>query len=75
MQPFEKVLGRLEEIVQQLERGELPLEESLRLFEEGIALARRLDAQLGDAEMKVEQLVRSARGEHAVPLDLPSEEP
>jgi exodeoxyribonuclease VII small subunit len=67
---FESRMRRLEEIVHQLEEGELPLERSLALFEEGVALARHLDEQLGDAEMKVEQLLRSADGsERRVPLD------
>ena len=38
---FEDALGRLEQIVDQLEAGELPLETSLKVFEEGVALARR----------------------------------
>ena len=67
---FESRMQRLEEIVHQLEEGERALERSLALFEEGVALARRLDEQLGDAEMKVEQLLRRGDGsEQRAPLD------
>ena len=58
---FEKNLERLEEIVGRLERGEMSLEESLQVFEEGVGLTRTLDARLSDAEMKVERLLRAAR--------------
>jgi exodeoxyribonuclease VII small subunit len=59
---FETRMQRLEEIVQQLEEGDLTLERSLALFEEGVALARRLEDQLGKAEMKVEQLLQKSDG-------------
>jgi exodeoxyribonuclease VII small subunit len=61
-QSFESSLASLERIVANLESGDLPLERSLELFEEGVALARRCQAQLGDAERKVEMLLRE-RGE------------
>jgi exodeoxyribonuclease VII small subunit len=61
-QSFESSLASLERIVANLESGELPLERALELFEEGVALARRCQAQLGDAERKVEMLLRE-RGE------------
>lgn len=54
---FEKKLGRLEEIVQKMEKGELALEDSLKLFEEGVKLSRECQVQLGQAEAKVKQLV------------------
>lgn len=53
---FEKKLGRLEEIVQKMERGELTLEDSLKLFEEGVRLSRDCQTQLGEAEAKVKLL-------------------
>lgn len=53
---FEKKLGRLEEIVQKMERGELALEDSLKLFEEGVRLSRECQTQLTAAEAKVKQL-------------------
>jgi exodeoxyribonuclease VII small subunit len=67
---FETRMQRLEEIVQQLEEGDLTLERSLELFEEGVALARRLEDQLGKAEMKVEQLLQKSDGsEQTAPFE------
>jgi exodeoxyribonuclease VII small subunit len=54
---FEKKLGRLEEIVQKMENGELSLEDSLRFFEEGVKLSRECNSQLSDAEQKVKILL------------------
>jgi exodeoxyribonuclease VII small subunit len=54
---FEKKLGRLEEIVQKMERGELALEDSLKLFEEGVKLSRECHTRLNEAEAKVKKLV------------------
>jgi exodeoxyribonuclease VII small subunit len=54
---FEVAIKRLTEIVQVLERGELPLEESLRLFEEGVKLSRLSQQKLDTAEKRVEQLL------------------
>lgn len=54
---FEKRLNRLEEIVEKMETGELALEESLKLFEEGIRLSRECNSQLSDAEQKVKLLL------------------
>lgn len=61
-QSFESSVAALERIVANLESGDLPLERALELFEEGVALARRCQSQLGDAERKVEMLLRE-RGE------------
>lgn len=58
---FEEALRRLEAVVGRLETGELPLEESLALFEEGQRLARHCSAQLEAASLRVEQL--TAEGE------------
>ena len=55
---FEASLQRLQEVVEKLESGELGLEESLALFEEGIGLARSAQARLDAAEKRVEELVR-----------------
>jgi exodeoxyribonuclease VII small subunit len=60
---FEAALKQLEEIVQRLERGELPLEESLKLYEEGIRLSRLCHAKLEEAEGRIELLMKDARGE------------
>ncbi|MBS1969241.1 MAG: exodeoxyribonuclease VII small subunit [Bdellovibrionales bacterium] len=54
---FEKKLGRLEEIVNKMEKGDLALEESLKLFEEGVKLSRECHQKLNDAESKVKLLV------------------
>lgn len=54
---FEKKLNRLEEIVQKMEKGDLGLEDSLKLFEEGVKLSRECQTQLTSAESKVQQLV------------------
>ncbi|HBT17266.1 MAG TPA: exodeoxyribonuclease VII small subunit [Firmicutes bacterium] len=54
---FEEALVRLEEIIRKLENGELSLEESLKLFEEGIALARHCNLKLDEAQGKVEVLL------------------
>lgn len=60
---FEAALKQLEEIVQRLEKGELPLEESLKLYEDGIRLSRLCHAKLEEAEGKIEMLMKNARGE------------
>lgn len=54
---FEKKLSRLEEIVGQMEKGDLALDLSLRLFEEGVKISRECHQQLNDAEAKVKLLV------------------
>lgn len=62
--PFETALARLEEIVRRLERDTEPasLDESLRLYEEGVALVRRCAGELNAAEQKVQVLRREADG-------------
>jgi exodeoxyribonuclease VII small subunit len=72
-QSFESSLASLEQIVAHLESGDLPLERALELFEEGVALARRCQSQLGDAERKVEMLLRE-RGEIKVTPFEPSKD-
>lgn len=54
---FENAMKRLAEIVERLESGELTLEQSLVLFEEGVTLSRMAQSKLEDAQRKVEQLV------------------
>ena len=54
---FEDAIRRLGHIVEQLERGDLPLESSLRLFEEGIGLARVSQRRLDSAERRIEELL------------------
>lgn len=69
---FEAALKELEGIVEQLERGDLPLEKSLELFERGITLTRICQKRLDEAERKVEMLIQQQGGE---PTTVPFDEP
>jgi exodeoxyribonuclease VII small subunit len=60
---FENALSQLESIVARLEDGDLPLEESLKLFEEGIRLSRFCNQKLNEAQEKVEVLLKGEGGE------------
>jgi exodeoxyribonuclease VII small subunit len=60
---LEKALTDLEELVEELESGDLPLEKAMKKFEEGIKLTRGCQAALKEAEQKVEILLKSAGGE------------
>jgi len=59
---FEDALNKLEKIVTKLEEGDVPLEESLRLFEEGIKLSRFCNQKLDEAEKRVEILLKNKEG-------------
>ncbi|MGA2318460.1 MAG: exodeoxyribonuclease VII small subunit [Thermodesulfobacteriota bacterium] len=59
---FEDALNKLEKIVSKLEEGDIPLEESLKLFEEGIRLSRFCNQKLDEAEKKVEILLKGKDG-------------
>lgn len=59
---FEDSMLRLEEIVRLLEKGDAPLEDSIKLFEEGTKLAKRCDDLLNEAEKKVVVLSKGADG-------------
>lgn len=61
-QTFEQSLARLEEIVKQMERGDVPLEQALSLFEEGTGLVGSCTKLLDEAELKVVQLTKGADG-------------
>ena len=61
-QTFESSLAALEKIVRELERGDLPLEESLQLFEQGVRLSRQCQERLSQAERRIEVLLRDAEG-------------
>jgi len=63
---FENALARLETIVTELERGELPLEESLKIFEEGVKLSKTCLKILDEAEKKVEILVQDKDGKKRI---------
>ena len=60
---FEKSLADLETIVGKLEDGDLPLEESLELFEKGIKLSRECRARLANAERRIEILMKDSNGD------------
>ena len=60
---LEKSLADLEELVEELESGDLPLEKAMKKFEEGIKLTRGCQAALKEAEQKIEILLKSAGGE------------
>jgi exodeoxyribonuclease VII small subunit len=59
---FEKALAELEEIVGKLERGDVPLAESIAIYERGEALKKRCEALLGEAEARVEKIRVGADG-------------
>jgi exodeoxyribonuclease VII small subunit len=59
---FEASLEALEQIVRQLEDGDLPLEKSLELFEQGIRLSRECQERLSQAERRIEILLRDNQG-------------
>ena len=63
---FEASLEALEEIVHQLEDGDLPLEKSLELFEDGIRLSRQCQERLNQAERRIEVLLRDNQGRPVV---------
>ena len=62
---FEQSMNRLEEIVGKLEQGECGLDESLKLFEEGVKLAASCNQMLDQAEQKVDLLLNANTGEEA----------
>jgi len=69
---FEASLNELEKIVKQLEDGDMPLEESLKLFEDGVRLSRECRERLTNAERRIEVLMREADG--AISLESVSQE-
>lgn len=69
---FEKSFQQLEKIVQRLEGEELPLDESLQLFEEGIRLSRFCHQRLEEVEKKIELILADAKGQ---PVTEPFEDP
>ena len=69
--PFEAALAELEQIVDQLEKGAVALDESIRLYERGEALKKRCDELLKNAEMRIEKITLSPDGaiKGVAPLD------
>ena len=60
---FEAALARLEEIVRTLEKGEAPLDESIKLYQEGERLKRHCEARLKDAQARIEQIALRGDGQ------------
>jgi exodeoxyribonuclease VII small subunit len=67
-QGFDALLARLREVVQKLESGDLSLEQSLAVYEEGVQLARRGQQLLASAEKRVEILVSTSSGIETAPF-------
>ena len=73
-QDFESSLEELERIVRELERGDLPLERSLELFEQGVKLSRACQERLNQAERRIEILTRDNQGRPTIrPFDAGNE--
>ena len=74
--PFEQAMQRLESIVEEMESGDIPLETLLTRFEEGTRLVRHCQTKLGEAEVKIQKLEKSASGEPVLqPMpDAPSDD-
>ena len=60
---FEKAMTRLESIVDELERGDLDIDKSLEIFEEGIKMSRLCSKKLNEAEAKIEKLTKGKTGD------------
>lgn len=76
-QTFEQSIQQLEEIVQELESGDLPLEKAIHRFEEGMHLSRRCSKMLDETEKKISVLIRGTDGtvsEKPFSSDLPSDD-
>ena len=72
---LEKSLADLEALVEELESGDLPLEQAMKKFEEGIKLTRGCQAALKEAEQKVQSLMKSAGGDELADFDVDNEQP
>lgn len=69
--PFDKALAELKQVVEKLEAGNLALEDSIALYEQGVLLQRRCDRLLNDVELRFQRLVESAGGKvHALDLSV-----
>ncbi|MBT4374539.1 MAG: exodeoxyribonuclease VII small subunit [Nitrospina sp.] len=74
---FEKAMTRLENIVEELERGDLDIDKSLEIFEEGIKMSRLCSKKLNEAEAKIEKLSKGKKGDlitELFPMDDKNEE-
>ena len=74
---FEKAMTRLENIIEELERGDLDIDKSLEIFEEGIKMSRLCSKKLSEAEAKIEKLSKGKKGDlvtELFPMDDKNEE-
>ena len=74
---FEKAMTRLENIIEELERGDLDIDKSLEIFEEGIKMSRLCSKKLSEAEAKIEKLSKGEKGDlitELFPMDDKNEE-
>ena len=71
---FEKAIQRLEKIVDDLEKGEMDIDKSLEIFEEGIKMSRVCSKKLNEAEAKIEKLTKDQKGELVAELFLVEDE-
>jgi exodeoxyribonuclease VII small subunit len=72
--PFEEALKRLEDVVEAMEAGDLPLESLLAKFEEGTRLVKVCQSKLEEAELKIQKLEKSPSGDLALkPMPAPEE--
>ncbi len=74
---FEKAMTRLESIVEELERGDLDIDKSLEIFEEGVKMSRLCSKKLNEAEAKIEKLSKGKKGDlitELFPVDDKNEE-
>jgi exodeoxyribonuclease VII small subunit len=69
---FEESLAELEKIVSQLERGDVPLADSIRIYKRGAALKARCESQLKDAQLEVDQIVMGPDGPKTEPAKIGS---
>ena len=74
MASFEEQLTQLEAVVDRLERGELTLEESVRLFEDGVRLSNGCKGELDAAEGRIQVLLETPNGMQASPMELEASE-
>ncbi len=72
---FEEALAELEGLVERLERGDLPLDEALKVFERGVALTRHCQSSLQAAQQKVEILLRKGGETQPAPFEEPPAAP
>jgi len=72
MKSFEESIQTLEKLIQELEQGDLPLEEALKKFEEGVKLIKYCNQKLDEAEQKIELILKDEDGVKTIPFEEPS---